>query len=54
MKKGNGLKGEKMAIRPLKHIENELKHLKYDVIFLSKPRSIYLWKYHIKGSYLEY
>ena len=54
LKKGKGLKGEKMAIRPLKHIKNELKHHKYDLIFLSVPRSIYLWPYYIKGSYLEY
>ena len=54
LKKWKGFKGEKTAIRPLKHIKNELKHLKYDLIFLGVPRSIYLRPYYIKGSYLEY
>ena len=32
-KKGKDLNGEKMAIRPLKHLKNKQKQLKYDVIF---------------------
>ncbi len=41
LKKGKDLKGKKRTIRPLKQLQNKRKHLIYDLIFKSVPRSIY-------------